>query len=483
MNVRRLLEAAVLLALVVAVVLGVRRFEDRGAGGYLVRAVFQNASFVTTGEQVKVAGVTVGTIHAVQLTARNQAAVVLSITDHHDIPFRADAHCAIGLESLLGEQYVQCVPTQARPAGSAAPAPLALIRSGAGRGQHLLALSGTTTPVGFDLLLDMNRLPLLQRLRLLISGLGVGLTANGHAVNAALRRSDPALQQTDRVIGVLADQDRVIARLTDESARILAPLSAQRAHLGGFLSHAGEVAAASASESRAIKANLADLPAFLRQLRPAARRLARLASQGAPALEELNAHAPQIDTAVRKLGPLAKRATPALVSLGLVADRGRTVFPQAHSAAGDLLALADPLVPVARDLAATASSFDRAGGIEDAMRFIYYYTGAVNGEDSLGHYVRTLLQIGSCSPRSPSPVPGCQATWGALAGGGSAPAARRDAAAAARSAPTAGASAAAGPGSTAGSTANPVVAAALRAAGSDRALSVVRPLESYLLGR
>ncbi len=53
------------------------------------------------------------------------------------------------------------------------------------------------------------------------------------------------------------------------------------------------------------------------------------------------------------------------------------------------------------------------------MRFIYYYTGAVNGEDSLGHYVRTLLQIGSCSPRSPSPVPGCQATFNALSTSGS----------------------------------------------------------------
>lgn len=465
MSPRRVLEAAVLVALVVVIVIAAQRFTGGGAGGYQVRAVFQNSSFVTPGEQVKVAGVTVGTIHAVQLTAHNQAAVVLSITDRRYIPFRADAHCAIGLESLLGEQFVQCVPSRPRPTGSAAPAPLALIRSGAGRGEHLLPVSGTTTPVGFDLLLDMNRLPLLQRLRLLVSGLGVGLDANGHELNTALRRSDPALEQTDRVIGVLADQNRVIARLTDESARILAPLSVQRAHLGGFLSHGGEVAAASASESRSIEANLADLPAFLRRLRPAARRLSRLASQGTPALAQLNAHAGQIDTAVSKLGPLATRATPALVSLGRVADRARTVFPQAHPAAKDLLALADPLVPVARDIAATASSFDQRGGIEDAMRFIYYYTGAVNGEDSLGHYVRSLLQIGSCSPRSPSPVPGCQATFNALSTGGSSAAARR------------------APAPASDPVSAPVVAAALRAAGSDRVLTDMRPLESYLFGR
>ncbi|HEY3774351.1 MAG TPA: MlaD family protein [Solirubrobacteraceae bacterium] len=467
MSARRLIGAVGVIALVAAAVIAVSRFTDGGgAGGYLVRAVFQNSSFVTPGEQVKVAGVTVGTIHAVQLTASNQAAVVLSITNHRFIPFRADAHCQIGLESLLGEQYVQCVPTRARGSGAGAPAPLALIHSGAGKGEHLLPVSGTTTPVGFDLLLDMNRLPLQERLRLLVAGLGVGLDANGHALNGALMRSDPALQKTDRVIGVLADQDHVIARLTDESSRILAPLSAQRSHLGGFLNHAGEVASTSASESRAIQANLADLPSFLRQLRPAARRLNRLASQGAPALQQLNAHATEIDTAVTKLGPLAKRATPALVSLGVVADRARTVFPQSHTAATDLLALAGPLVPVARDIAATASSFDQGGGIEDVMRFIYYYTGAVNGEDSLGHYVRTLLQIGSCSPRSASPVPGCQATFNALSTGGSADALH------------------ATPGQTLHSGAtNSVVSDALRAVGSDRTLTAVRPLESYLFGR
>ncbi len=466
MTARRAIGAVGVILIAIAVILGVSRFVNRNtASGYLVRAVFENSSFVTPGEQVKVAGVTVGTIHAVQLTQRNQAAVVLSITNHRFIPFRADAHCQIGLESLLGEQFVQCVPTHARSTGGA-PAPLALIHSGAGKGEHLLPVSGTTTPVGFDLLLDMNRLPLLERLRLLVSGLGVGLDANGHALNTALKRSDPALQRTDRVIGVLAAQDRVIAHLTDESSQILAPLSAQRAHLGGFLNHAGQVAATSASETRAIEANLADLPAFLRQLRPAARRLNRLALQGAPALAQLNSHATEIDTAVTKLGPLAKQATPALVSLGIVANRARTVFPQSHAAAKDLLALATPLVPVARDIAATASSFDKGGGIEDVMRFIYYYTGAVNGENSLGHYVRTLLQIGSCSPRTPSPVPGCQSTFNALSAGGSSNALPST------------------PGQTLNATGvNSVVSAALRSVGSDRALTAVRPLENYLFGR
>jgi phospholipid/cholesterol/gamma-HCH transport system substrate-binding protein len=475
--------------LIAAIAFAITRVTG-GGGGYLVRAVFMNSSFVTPGEQVKVAGATVGTIHAVQLTSDNRAAVVLQITDRRFVPFRADAHCAIGLESLLGEQYVQCTPTGRRPAGAPAPRPLPRIRSGAGAGEHLLPVSGTTTPVGFDLLLDMNRLPLDERLRLLISGLGTGLDANGHELNLALRRADPALERTDQVIGVLARQNRTIARLTDASARVLAPLAAQRAHLGGFLRHGGAVAAASAQEGPAIQANLRDLPAFLRQLRPAADRLGRLADAATPSLTALRTHAPQINTAVTKLGPLAARATPALTTLGRVARRATTVFPQAHRVTSELLSLAAPLVPVADDLAATASSFDRAGGIEDAMRFIYYYTGAVNGENSLGHYVRTLLELSNCSPRSPYADSSCSANYSKLSVFET-PAARRAASAGRSPAPAtpdastetarAATSRTSTPAPTAASAS--IVAAAMRAVATPRTLTDLKPLTGYLLGR
>jgi ABC-type transporter Mla subunit MlaD len=382
------------------VALAIERFTGSGTGGYLVRAVFDNSSFVIPGEEVKVAGVTVGTIHAVDLTPQNKAAVVLQITDRRYTPFHTDAHCQIGLESLLGEQFVQCTPTQPRLAGSSPPPALAVIASGPAKGQHLLPIQNTTTPVGVDLLNDITRMPEQQRLRLIISGLGAGLAGNGQELNAALKRADPALQQTDRVIAVLASQDQTLARLTDESARVLAPLAAQRQHLGGFIQHAGRVAVASAQEGRAIEQNVRDFPPFLRQLTPATERLSNLAAQMTPALQTLNGHALAIDAATRGLGPLAVKSIPALRTLGHLAQRGETIFPRVHTLAKQLRRLGTPLVPLASNLGAVAQSFDNAGGIEDLMRFIYYYAGSVNGEDSLGHYIRSLVQISTCTPRT-----------------------------------------------------------------------------------
>jgi ABC-type transporter Mla subunit MlaD len=405
----------VVLLVVVALVAAVAVATLTGGGGgsgYQVRVIFDNSSFVIPGEQVKVAGVTVGTINRVDLTPQNKAAVVIQINDRQFTPFHTDAHCEIDLESLLGEQYVQCTPTQPVGAGAPDPPPLPAIASGPNKGQHLLPVENTTSPVGFDLLQNIQRLPQRERFRLIIAGLGAGLAGNGQELNAALVRADPALQETDKVIAVLASQDQLLARLTDESARVLAPLAAQRAHLAGFFSHAGAVAVASAQEGQSIQQSWRDFPPFLRQLVPYTARLSNLANQMIPALQSLEAQAPAINTSLQGFGPLVDASIPPLKTLGSLAHRGESVFPAINPLARQLLALGKPLQPVANNLGAITQSFDNAGGIENFMRFIYYYAGATNGENALGHYIRSLIEVGGCTPRSSVPIPGCQATFG-----------------------------------------------------------------------
>jgi hypothetical protein len=102
---------------------------------------------------------------------------------------------------------------------------------------------------------------------------------------------------------------------------------------------------------------------------------------------------------------LAEASIPAFTTLGSVAQRGEAVFPRVQPLAEQLLALGKPLQPLATDIAATAQSFDNAGGIENVMRFIYYYTGSVNGENALGHYIRSHIALGAIQ-RSSTPQAG-----------------------------------------------------------------------------
>jgi ABC-type transporter Mla subunit MlaD len=399
---RRRFAAASVAVLAGAAVLGAVGAGGNGdpAGGkYLVRAEFDNASFITTGENVKISGVTVGTVHALDVTPAHRAVLVLQIDDPAFRPFRRDAHCRIGVQSLIGEQFVECEPTEKR-GGDRAPAPaLPRIDSGPGEGQHALPVRQNSSPVGADLLNNIMRVPEQQRLPLIINEFGAGLSGNGESLRAAIRRASPALQQADKLVAILAEQDRTLSRLVAESDAVLGPLAGHRRDLTGFLKHAGQTATATAQEGDALEANFAKFPAFLRELGPAADRLGELADRTTPAIGALAAQAPAVNEATARLGPLAEQSTPALKTLGDVADRGRRTFPELDALVSRLDELGTPLRPLSQNLAALASSFDQTGGIESLMRFIYFYTGAVNGEDASGHYTRAGLGANACIDR------------------------------------------------------------------------------------
>jgi len=413
MNVRRMaaLSAAVFAGSVATgAALGAGGDDDGGT--YRVRAIFDNASFVIAGEDVKVSGVNVGTIDKLDVDSHHRAVVVLKIDDPAFKPFRTDATCSIRLQSLIGEQFVQCSPTQPR-GGDRAPAPeLPVIKHGQpGAGQHLLPVDRTQTPVGIDLLNDIMRVPEQQRLPLIINELGAGLSGNGEALQAALRRASPALQQTDELVAILARENETLGKLTDDSSKILGPLAKRRKDLTGFIKNAGEAGAATARQGDALEQNLAKLPAFLRELGPAADRLGALADQTTPTIQALDAQAPSVNAALQRLGPLAEQARPAVKTLGNVADQGRKSFPQLNADAKQLATLGVPLESLASNLGMLSKSFDDTGGIEALMRFIYFYTGAVNGEDASGHYTRAGISVGNCVTRTPEPAGGCSAQF------------------------------------------------------------------------
>jgi ABC-type transporter Mla subunit MlaD len=409
---RRLVISVAFFAAAVAVGAALGAGGSSDGGGYRVRAIFNNASFVISGEDVKVSGVNVGKIDSLDVDAKHRAVVVLKIDDPAFRPFHTDASCSIRLQSLIGEQFVECEPTQQR-GGDQKPAPeLPTIKDGQpGAGQHLLPVDRTQTPVGQDLLNDIMRVPERQRLPLIINELGAGLSGNGEALRSALTRSSPALQQADQLVAILARQNKTLGQLTDDSSAILGPLAKRRKDLGGFIKNVGLTAAATARQGDAFEANLSKLPAFLRELGPAADRLGELADQASPAIDNFASEAASVNAATERLGPLAKQANPTVQTLGKVADQGRKTFPKADAVVSQLDKLGIPLQPLAANLGKLSSSFDDTGGIEALMRFIYFYTGAVNGEDASGHYTRAGLSFSACVTRAPEVTLGCPATF------------------------------------------------------------------------
>ena len=135
--------AVLLVAALVALVLVTRGEDD----AYKVRAIFDNAGFVIPGEDVKVAGVKVGSVDDVQVTDDYKAAIVLRIDDEGYQDFRRDAECEVRPQSLIGERFVECTPTRTQGTGDELPPELEEIEEGPGEGERLLPVQNTSRAV------------------------------------------------------------------------------------------------------------------------------------------------------------------------------------------------------------------------------------------------------------------------------------------------------------------------------------------------
>jgi phospholipid/cholesterol/gamma-HCH transport system substrate-binding protein len=392
-----------------------------GDGGtYQVRAIFDNAGFVIPGEDVKIAGVKVGKVDSLDVTRDFKAAVVLDIEDPAYQDFRRDASCQVRPQSLIGEKFVECSPTQKRAVGEEPPPALPRIRNGAGAGQYLLPVTNTTQSVDLDLINNIMRLPYRQRFSLILTELGTGVAGRGKDLNAVIRRADPALKQVDRVLKILASQNRVLANLARDSDTVLAPLARERKHVGGFIEHSSRVAEATAERRTDLEADIERLPRFLQELTPTMQRIGGLSDEATPVFASLHAVAPDINRMIENLGPFSEAGLPAVKSLGDASVIGTPAMRDLLPITKDLRRFAKSAKPVGSTAADLLESFKRGKGVERLLDYTFYQVAAINGFDSIGHYLRARLIVNTCSNYYTKPVDGCSSRFASSASASSA---------------------------------------------------------------
>lgn len=360
-----------------------------GGGSYTVRAIFDDANNVTEGEEVKAEGAKIGKVGEVVATPDGKAAVQLHIENPGFQDFRANAYCTILPQSLLGEQYVDCRPTEPHPEGAALSPPLKRIPSGQeGEGEVLLPLSNTSSPVGVDQLQDITRLPQSQALRIILNELGAGFAGRGSELHEVIQRADPGLRELEAVLQTFAQQNHVLADLAVESDRALAGIAANRQHVAGFIEHSNTVAQASARHLAAIEENLARLPGFLKQLGPATERVQHFAEQATPTFEDLGTAAPAVNELFEHLAPFSKATSRYFASLGKTSKVTGPALKSTTKLLDQLQPLGTAAQPLSENLDGLLTSFKETGGIERLMDFIFMAAGSSNGYDALGHFLR-----------------------------------------------------------------------------------------------
>jgi ABC-type transporter Mla subunit MlaD len=420
---RRLAIALAAVALLVAVVVGVGAGNDDGGGDYKVRAIFNNAAFAIPGQDVMVAGAKVGVIDELEVTDDLRAAVVLKIEDPGFQDFRKDAECQIRLQSVIGEKLVECQPTQPRPEGEEPPPPLPKIPEGQdGAGQRLMPVEQTLTPVGEDLIRGVMRRPYRERFAIILNEFGAGLAGRGKDLRKVIRGANPALRELDKVLEILADQNRLLADGARAGDTVLAEWAKKRENVSDLIVQANITAQATAEERANLEKNFETFPAFLRELKPTMEALGSMSKQMTPVVRDLGAVGTDVSRILRALGPFSLAGIPAFRTLGDTADVGSEALPASLptiNLLGDFTSRARSLTS---NLSKLLTSLRDEDGIERLMDLIYYVALSTNGYDQFGHYLRTALLAG-CNSLATVVNPACTANF--IAGASSARSFRR----------------------------------------------------------
>lgn len=397
---------AVVVALVATVVVLSSSSEGRGDDGYRVRATFHNAFAVVADVDVRVAGARVGSVESVDVDGRGRAVLVLRIDDPGFQAFRTDAECSILPQSIIGERYVDCRPTQARAPDSPAPPLLRAVQVDGGP-QHLLPIERTARPIDLDLVGNMWREPQRARLAVILNELGAGVAARGEDLDVALRAALPGLRDSNRVLRVLTGQTRALRQMVTDGEQALQPVARSRRQLVGFLRRSADLQEAVLERRGDLDENLRLLPATLRQVTPAMRDLRRMSDRTTPTVARLRGAAPSVTRLLRSMRGYARTAPEPLRRLGAVSDRARRALVEADPVVVRLERLTAEAGPVLRAARALAESMRTSGGSKRLLDYSFYQGMAINGFDDVGHYLRALAVLTRCSSYAEAPVAGC----------------------------------------------------------------------------
>lgn len=389
---------ALTMLLILLVLAGVLLYP-RGSGDDTTEivAMFDDASPLLEGNDVRSHGVKVGSIKSITLDG-DQARTVIEL-EPTALPVHDDARLTVRPASLLGERYVDL------DQGSAG-APV--LNDGG-----LLDASQTGSSVGLDQVVDTLDAPTSASLGLLLNALGVGLDGNGKNVQAAIKALAPALRDTSSLAAVLRDQNKTLGQLVSSMEPVARGLATDDGtSLDRLVGASHDALAATAADDLALRSMIEQLPGTLRQARQTLGKLDGAAQQVTPTLAALRPTTSDLTALSRELKTFGDAADPALRSATPMLARAQKLLEAARPVATSLRRGSPALRSTAQNLDPLTAKL--GGNFTAVMEFFKGWALTTNGTDGLSHYFRAGLVL---SPRDSLSLPPSSA--GGTSSGGS----------------------------------------------------------------
>jgi len=327
------------------------------------------------GQEVRIAGVTVGRIAEADVTDEGRARLTISIEPGHAI--YGNAHLVLRPKTPLNDMYVEM--DQGGP-------PAEELGDG-----DVLPVANTSAPVQVDEVLGHLDDRARAALTTLLGEADAALASSPTSLPGGVRATNETLRELRPVVRALATRRAAIARLVTASARISQAVGHDDARLARLTSSLDRTLAVITGRDDELGAVLASLPGVSTDLRDATGQLKGLSRELDPTLENIRSAADTLPEALddltgtaRDIRSTAEKAGPLVRGLRPLAGDLRPFLPHLQSAVTDARAM------TARLDGATSMLVDY---LTDIRGFVYNTTSIISLQDANGGILRGQIQV------------------------------------------------------------------------------------------
>jgi phospholipid/cholesterol/gamma-HCH transport system substrate-binding protein len=298
-----------------------------GDSGYKVTAEFINAGQLVKGNQVRVAGHSVGSVDQIDVSHDGRAEVTFSV-DGDYVPLRSGTTAIIKQTSLSGiaNRYID-------------------LQLGPASGEDIddggrIGADHTETAVELDQVFDLFNKETRTSLQDFIKGQADTLRGRGKELREGIHYLNPALSTGSRLFDELTEDDRLLERFLVDSGTLVNTLASRREDLTGVVRNLNATFGALGSQSDALAESIERLPPFMRRANTT--------------FVNLRAALDDVDPLVDASKPVARRLGPFLDQARLFARDGGPTFRDLsrtirHAGpTNDLIELINSFPPLAR---------------------------------------------------------------------------------------------------------------------------------------
>ncbi|MBO0767178.1 MAG: MCE family protein [Solirubrobacterales bacterium] len=362
------------------------------AKGYQIKALFKETGQLVPNADVRISGVNVGKVAAVQAQGRNSL-VTMDLNEQYS-PIPKDTRAILRQKTLLGEGYVDL---------------------STGDGGSAKLPDGGTLPPGhiaqtqqLDQVLNDFTPPVQADLQRLLAGTAKGLNGRGQDLNDALGNFGPASSELQQLADVLNGQSGNIKGLINNASTVLHSVSARGSQLDTLINSGNQVLSTTAAEDHNVTATVNALPAFLTQVRSTLNQVNSTLAVAKPSLDALKPVTPIVAPALENLNSLSGPLVNLLQTAPGVLRNANKDVPAITTFLNELPGVTKPLVPVTNNVIPMVDLISKyrqqmVTGMSDLAASSEATAPASTTSNALGfpagqaNYLRALITLGSDS--------------------------------------------------------------------------------------